>query len=131
MKKQVVIVLACAGMLAPDMAARAFELGFDWGNIPRCTSGTPNRVASPTFTVSGLPAGTAAIKFKLSDQDVPGFDHGGGTAPYAGGATVASGAFRYLSPCPPNGRHTYSWSATAVDASGKRLDTGKASKQYP
>ena len=124
------MVLSTLCLLIPPTAANAFEVSFDWGNIPRCTSGNPNRVASPQFNVSGVPAGTASLRFKLADQDAP-YNHGGGTVAFAGGATVAAGAFRYDSPCPPDGRHTYLWTVTALDAAGKTLDTGKARKQYP
>ncbi len=128
--KKLIIALSSICLLLPSTAAHAFDVSFDWGDIPRCTSGNPNRVASPQFEVGGLPEGTTALRFKLADQNAP-FDHGGGTVAYAGGDAIPSGAFRYMSPCPPSGKHTYVWTVTALDAAGKRLDTGKASKQYP
>ena len=131
MNRFTVFAAALLGFLAPQSAVQAFDLAFDWGNIPLCTTGSPNRVGSPEFTVGGVPAGTAAIRFVLTDRDVTSFNHGGGTVAYSGGSKVAAGAFKYLSPCPPNGSHTYRWDATALDASGKRLDTGRASKKYP
>jgi hypothetical protein len=118
-------------MLAPVSAANAFDISFEWGNIPLCTSGRPNTVANPTFNLRNVPAGTTQIQFKLVDKDVPDFNHGGALVPYAGGNTVPNGAFRYKSPCPPNGKHTYEWTARAADSNGKILGNASAKRQYP
>jgi phosphatidylethanolamine-binding protein (PEBP) family uncharacterized protein len=67
----------------------------------------------------------------MVDLDVPTYPHGGGKVRYSGGAAIQAGAFRYQSPCPPGGRHTYQWTATALDASGKSLATARAQKSYP
>lgn len=128
--RKLIIALSSIGLLIPATAANAFDVSFDWGNIPSCTSGNPNTVNSPEFSISGVPEGTAKLRFKLADQDA-GYDHGGGTVAYAGGGSVATGAFRYKSPCPPNGKHTYVWTVNALDAGGKSLDIGRARKQYP
>jgi len=108
-----------------------FSIGFDWGNLKKCTSGNPNSVSNPKFTLRGVPAGTATIQFRMTDLAVPSFSHGGGKVPYKGGSTIAPGAFKYLSPCPPNGAHNYQWTATALDAKGKKLAEAKARKRYP
>jgi phosphatidylethanolamine-binding protein (PEBP) family uncharacterized protein len=67
----------------------------------------------------------------MTDLNKPTYNHGGGTAKYSGGSTVASGAFKYKSPCPPSGSHTYQWTATALDSKGKNLGIAKAKRQYP
>lgn len=115
---------------APGSAA-AFGLKFDWGNIPLCTSGQPGTVQSPTFTLTDIPKGTESLRFRLIDENAPGFDHGGGTVRVPRGDTILSGAFTYKSPCPPDGPHTYSWTVTALDPGGKLLGVAAAAKRYP
>jgi hypothetical protein len=75
--------------------AEAFEIGFDWSGLKLCTSGNPNRVANPTFTLKDVPAGTKYIRFKLVDRDVPGYNHGGGLVAYSWQTSIARGAFKY------------------------------------
>jgi len=125
-----------AGFLATSLlaatAAPAFELQFDWGDLVLCTSGSPNTVANPTFTLTDIPEGTRFIRFKLTDLDVPGYNHGGGTVELSGNNVIEPGAFTYKSPCPPNGSHTYEWSATAQSSKfGGTLGTATASRDYP
>lgn len=112
--------------------AHSFEIAFTWDGLKSCTSGNPNTVGSPQFTLKDVPEGTKFIRFKLVDTNVREFDHGGGTIAYNGEGTVASGAFKYKSPCPPNGAHKYEWTATAQSKkSGGKLGTAKASRKYP
>lgn len=113
------------------VSAAGFELSFDWGDIPLCTSGTPNIVPNPEFRLAGVPDGTATIRFRMVDLDVPSYPHGGGDVPWAGEPMIAPGAFEYRSPCPPSGRHTYEWTATALSADGNPLATAKAARVYP
>lgn len=127
MKKLALAFAICAMTATPGLA---MSLSFSWGNIPRCTDGDPNRVNNPSFKLSGVPAGTTKIKFRMTDRDVPSYNHGGGTVDYSGN-NIAPGAFKYKSPCPPNGKHSYEWKATAQDAKGKTLGTAKAKKNYP
>jgi len=109
----------------------SFSFSFDWGDIPLCTSGHPNIVDNPIFRLSNVPIGTEMIAFRLTDEQVPSYPHGCGTIPYAGQATIMPGAFRYRSPCPPGGSHTYTWSAEALSHQGKSLARAEASLQYP
>jgi hypothetical protein len=122
--------LAAALLTGPALAGN-FTLQFQWGDIPLCTTGHPNTVASPTFEVDSVPAGTARIRFELVDLDVPQYPHGGGTVAYAGGDRIPGGAFTYRSPCPPGGRHSYRWTATALDDTGKALGEARAERDYP
>ena len=113
-------------------AAHAFEIGFDWKGLKLCTSGNPNKVVNPHFVLKDVPAGTKFIRFKLVDRDVPGYNHGGGVVAYTGQKSIAPGAFKYKSPCPPNGRHTYEWRATAqTRKNGGRIEVAKAARKYP
>ncbi|MEH6494829.1 MAG: YbhB/YbcL family Raf kinase inhibitor-like protein [Pseudomonas marincola] len=110
--------------------ATDFSFSFDWGSIPRCHDGSPNTVSNPIFKFSGVPEGTKTIKMKMTDLDVPSFSHGGGDIPFSGEKMVSAGAFKYQSPCPPDGTHTYEWSARALNAKGDLLSTAKSSQNY-
>ncbi|MCE6957915.1 hypothetical protein LAZ40_02430 [Cereibacter sphaeroides] len=99
-----------------------------------CTNGQPRKVDSPAFTVTGRPEGTETIEVRLKDLEAPRYNHGRGSVAVTANGTVAPGAFRYASPCPPSGRHTYEWTATAKTgkADGNRkLGIAKARKTYP
>lgn len=112
-------------------SASAFSISFSWGNIPACNNGRPNRVENPNFRLSSVPEGTTKIKFKMVDRNVPSYRHGGGSVKYTGQTTIAPGAFKYKSPCPPGGSHTYEWTATAIGKGNKKLGEAKAAKRYP
>jgi phosphatidylethanolamine-binding protein (PEBP) family uncharacterized protein len=130
--RQVFTVGLCAIVLAGPAAAGEFKFTFDWAGLKLCTSGLPNRVSNPAFKVSDLPAGTTYVQFKLTDLDVPGYNHGGGGVKMSGDGTVPVGVFKYKSPCPPNGSHLYEWTATAkTRKGGKTLGVAKAQRPYP
>lgn len=124
------LIAAFGLMLAASPALADFKISFDWGDIPLCTSGKPNKVGSPAFVLKGLPEGTTQVQFKLKDLDVPGYNHGGGKVKVTADGKLPFGAFKYKSPCPPNGSHTYEWTATAK-AGSKKLATAKAARKYP
>jgi phosphatidylethanolamine-binding protein (PEBP) family uncharacterized protein len=118
--------------LVLSVPAQAFDIGFDWSGLKSCRSGSPGTVNSPAFSLREVPAGTKFIRFKLVDLNYPAFDHGGGTVAFASGAEIPAGAFKYKQPCPPNGSHTYEWTATAQSKkSGGKLGTAKARRDYP
>ena len=125
------LIVAASIALAGTTSASAFSLSFTWGNLKLCNTGKPNRVSNPKFVLSGVPEGTQKIKFKMIDRNVPRYNHGGGTVKYTGKNTIAPGAFKYKSPCPPGETHTYEWTATAIGKGGKKLGTAKSSKRYP
>lgn len=126
-----VISLSLAALaLSATTAAAEFTISFEWGDIPLCTSGKPNRVGSPAFTLRGVPAGTTSIDFRLKDLDVPNYNHGGGKVKIGSDGKMPFGVFKYKSPCPPGGAHTYEWTATAK--AGKTvLGRAKAKRKYP
>ncbi|MGR3634491.1 MAG: hypothetical protein ACU0BK_01030 [Shimia sp.] len=113
-------------------AAAEFKISFaNWGGIKSCTTGRPNTVGNPEFVVTGLPAGTTTVQFKIKDLDVPNYNHGGSKKlKVTQDGRVAAGTFKYKSPCPPNGTHTYEWTATAR-AGGKVVGKAKAARKYP
>ena len=114
--------------------AGEFSIEFDWSNLQKCTTGRPNTVANPTFTLNNVPEKTKWIYFKLVDLNVRSYNHGGGWVEYVGQSTVGPGAFKYKSPCPPNGKHKYEWTASAKlkkSSFGGTIESAKASKMYP
>lgn len=126
------LVLATLAALAPAQMAGAFEISFTWDGLKLCNSGNATTVKSPAFTLKDVPEGTAFIKFRMVDKDVPSFNHGGGTVAYQGGDVIPAGAFKYLSPCPPGGSHRYEWTATAqTKKTGGKLAVAKALRPYP
>ena len=109
-----------------------FSFSFEWGNIKDCRTGKPNIVSNPIFNLSNVPEGTKELRFKMRDKDVPGYNHGGGKIKnYSGATTIEPGAFKYKSPCPPSGSHTYEWTITAIGDKKKKLSKAKATRKYP
>ena len=109
-----------------------FSFTFEWGDIKKCTTGKPNIVPNPIFNLSNVPEGTKELRFKMKDKDVPGYNHGGGKIKNYGGENVIQpGAFKYKSPCPPKGSHTYEWTLTAIGEKKKKLGKAKATREYP
>jgi phosphatidylethanolamine-binding protein (PEBP) family uncharacterized protein len=125
------LTIATISIALMSQPVLAFSISFQWGDIRLCTSGNPNRVKNPVFVLKEVPTGTAKIRFKLVDLDVPSYNHGGGVVAWDGQETIETGEFRYKSPCPPNGAHTYQWTAIAINAAGESLAVAKAKRQYP
>lgn len=130
--KPLVLGLAALALTATSAAADMTLSFKGWGNIPLCTTGRPNKVANPQFVLKGVPEGTNKLVFKLTDLDVRSYNHGGGSVKIKSGGSmkIPSGVFKYKSPCPPSGKHTYEWSVTAKKGS-KTLAKAKARKSYP
>tara|TARA_Y100001968_G_scaffold215440_1_gene198200 strand:- start:252 stop:659 length:408 start_codon:yes stop_codon:yes gene_type:complete len=119
-------------ILYPDSTrAGDFSFSFEWGDIKSCTTGRPNRVPNPIFSLENVPAGTAVIKFQMKDLNAPNYNHGGGSVEYSGGNTIQPGVFKYKSPCPPGRVHTYRWKAIARDENGEKLAIATSKRDYP
>ena len=136
MKSILLAAMAFGSFIALTAPARAadFSISFNWDGLKLCTSGRPNTVNNPAVKVTGVPQGTTAIQFSMTDRDVPSYNHGGGWVEMSSDGIVPVGAFKYKSPCPPNGQHVYEWTATAKTKKGfggKKLGTAKASRKYP
>jgi len=134
MKIKSTLLAIAAISFASVASADSFSIGFTWDGLKKCNSGNPNSVQNPAFVVKNIPAGTQVIEFRLKDLDVPGFNHGGGTVAVTSDGTIAPGAFKYQSPCPPGGKHKYEWTATAKSkkgSDGKKLGVAKATRKYP
>jgi len=120
------LVLAFGFAVAMTTAASAdMVMNFEWGPTVKCFD--PN---SPPITLSGVPAGTKTLAFKMVDTDAPDFKHGGGTVVFGGQKTLPYGAFSYRGPCPPR-PHMYEISVKALDGSGKTIATAKARRRFP
>jgi len=113
------------------VSATEFGLEFEWGNLKKCNSGNPNKVDNPVFKLSNVPEGTKILQFRMKDKNAPGYNHGGGKVEYSGQDTIESGAFKYKSPCPPGGVHTYVWTVTAKNEKKKKIGKAKAQRKYP
>ncbi|MGB3406444.1 MAG: hypothetical protein WBA67_03035 [Jannaschia sp.] len=122
--------LAAALCLAATAANADFAISFDWSGLASCTNGRPNTVGSPAFVLRDVPAGTTEIRFRLVDLNVPQFNHGGGTVRVGQSGQLPPGLFRYKSPCPPNGAHTYEWRAEAR-AGRQVIARASAQRRYP
>lgn len=129
-KVRAVALILGVGLMSSSAAAEEFSFTFEWGDIPSCNTGRPNRVDNPIFQLSNVPDGTVELSFKMRDNDAPNYSHGGGTADYTSD-TIEPGAFRYKSPCPPRETHTYRWTARALDANGDELAEATAERDYP
>jgi hypothetical protein len=124
------LLLSSPALSSPAMAEN-FSFTFKWGDIPLCTSGKPNIVENPFFMITDAPPHTEIILFKMVDEDVPTYKHGGGEVKYHGENMIKPGAFTYKSPCPPNGPHTYTWTAYALDKNRRVLATAQSAVRYP
>jgi len=120
--KAAALGLAALALALSASSAFAFSASFNWCG------------GSPSFALSDVPAETAALRFAMTDLNVPSFHHGGGKVAYAGQAAVPCGAFSsgFIGPSPPAGQvHTYQFTIQALSASGAVLDTTTAQRKYP
>lgn len=124
------LTLAAALCLGATAASADFEISFNWDGLALCTTGRPNTVGSPPFVLRDVPEGTTEIRFRLVDLDVPQYNHGGGRVRVGQSGQLPADLFRYKSPCPPNGAHTYEWRAEAR-AGRTVLETATARRRYP
>jgi len=114
--------LAALALGLSASGAFAFSASFRW-----CSG-------SPSFALSDVPAGTAALRFAMTDLNVPIFHHGGGKVAYTGQAAIPCGAFAsgFIGPSPPPGQeHTYQFTIQALSANGAVLATTTAQRKYP
>jgi phosphatidylethanolamine-binding protein (PEBP) family uncharacterized protein len=125
-------VLLVSALSLSTGAANAFDVKVGPLNVRLCNSGEPGSAKSPAFKLGHVPAGTKYIRIRLVDLDASGFNHGGAVLPYTGKSTIKAGAFSYLQPCPPSGRHRYVWQLTAKSKeSGGNLGKAKFGFKYP
>jgi len=94
------------------------QIDFQWGPENLCKNGY-----SPLIDLRGVPEGTVKFKVRLKDLNEPRYNHGGGEVVNDGSNIIRPGALKsYRGPCPPpHSPHRYSFTVTAIDASGKVL----------
>tara|TARA_R110000868_G_scaffold408144_1_gene690524 strand:- start:6826 stop:7227 length:402 start_codon:yes stop_codon:yes gene_type:complete len=109
---------------APNLVALGVD--FTWHGTQACSS------VPPAFEIANIPEGTATLEFRMTDLDVPSFNHGGGSVKYTGSGSIPAGSFSYTGPCPPGGTHDYEFVVSAVNAAGDTvLGRGSATKSFP
>lgn len=116
------LAVAALALGASSSGALAFSASFRW-----CSG-------SPSFELKDVPAGTATLKFAMTDLNVPSFHHGGGTVAYAGQKAVPCGAFSsgFTGPSPPPGQvHTYQFTVQALSARRAVLATTTTRRKFP
>jgi phosphatidylethanolamine-binding protein (PEBP) family uncharacterized protein len=85
---------------------------------------------SPEIRLRNVPPGTASYDVKMTDLDVPSFQHWSQTIPASGPVISEDGGravdgVRYYGPCPPRGTHRYQIEVVARDAKQKPLAYGE------
>ena len=121
-----VAALSLAVLLLPTAEAAAkMKVSFTWGPTKACFDSK-----SPPFTISGVPARTKTLSFKMVDLNVPTYPHWGGTVRYTGQKKIPYGAFRYKGPCPPK-PHVYQFTVKALNAAGQTIATATAKRRFP
>jgi len=140
-----IFVLFFSFGLSSNIYSAELEFIFDWSDLRICTSGNPTKVTNPIFYLNNIPKNTKYISFGLYDPDAS-YDHGGGKVEISEIKKINEGEinfekyefiiepgnFKYKSPCPPNGKHTYVWTAKPKDEKNKLIGKKSKSKQkYP
>ncbi|HSO20861.1 MAG TPA: hypothetical protein VLT88_15460 [Desulfosarcina sp.] len=108
--------------------AAEMSVAFTWDGIAPCTH------ESPEIHVDGIPEGTAALRVRLKNINVPEWNQGGGSVEHDGTGVIPARALDvgYNGPCPPPGqRYKYEFSVMAVDAGGTIVGFGKAVAPFP
>lgn len=117
-------LFACQSVPEAENVA-ALQISFVWATEHRCST------SPPAFEITGVPEGTTELRFKMTDLNVPAYQHGGGSIAYSGGSEVPAGAFSYKGPCPPSGAHMYEFDVKALNAGGEIVAKGTAKRPFP
>jgi phosphatidylethanolamine-binding protein (PEBP) family uncharacterized protein len=127
MKQHIVLgLLSALTVLGSISSANAFTATVAWGSGAGCSG------QSPAIRLASVPKGTASLDLKMTDLNMPSFNHGGGSVAFDGKTSFAAGELfgmfsSYRGPCPPPGStHRYQWTISAKDSSGKVLGTANA-----
>ena len=146
MKKIIVIFFFLSLGISANVYSAELEFIFDWSDLKKCTSGNPNRVTNPIFYLNNIPDNTKYIQFRLQDKNVPSYSHGSGKVDISEIKVIKEketnfgkyefiiepGKFKYKSPCPPGGKHTYEWTALAKNEKKKTIgEKAKSKQKYP
>jgi hypothetical protein len=89
-------------------------------------------IGGPALTVGGIPTGAAKVTVRLTDLNMPNFTQGGDVFVPPAGRIPPGTLPNYAGPCPPTGeRHTFRFIVDALDASGRVIATGQATRPFP
>ncbi len=111
-----------------ERAANLAPVGVDfhWSAADGCSP------RSPALTIQSLPPGTARVAVRLTDLDMPTFSQGGEVFVPPTGQVAPGTLPNYAGPCPPAGeRHSFRFVVDALDASGRVIGTGQATRRFP
>ena len=117
----VLAMLAVAAVSASAQTAKLprLDVEFSFGQKHKCQG------VSPEIRLGNVPAGAASYDVKLTDLDVPSFQHWSQTIPATGPVIREGGGTGYFGPCPPSGTHRYEIAVTARDAQKKPVAYGE------
>ena len=106
-------------------------VSFDFEAKHACTSRSALSRLSPEITLTGVPAGTAFLQFKMVDLDFRPANHGSETLEYTG-SVIGEGELKsYVGPCPPN-QHRYTMTFKALNADKSLiLGEGQGMARWP
>src|SRR5712691_11327304 len=80
---------------------------------------------SPEIRLGNVPTGVASYDVKLTDLDVPSFQHWSQVIRATGSVIPEGAGVGYFGPCPPSGTHRYEIAVTARDAQKKPVAYGE------
>ena len=111
----VTMVAGCATVDTSTLPRMTLDFAFDQRH--KCQG------CSPQLRLGGVPAGVASYDVRMTDLDVPSFNHWSQTIRAAGPVIPEGAGVGYYGPCPPSGTHRYEIAVTArgAAASAARL----------
>jgi phosphatidylethanolamine-binding protein (PEBP) family uncharacterized protein len=120
----VLATAACATDPSKDTSLPRMEIDYAFAPKHKCLG------VSPEIRLRNVPRGTATYEVKMTDLDVPSFQHWSQTIPATGpviaeDAGRVEGGVRYYGPCPPSGTHRYQIEVVARDANQNVLGYGE------
>lgn len=117
--------LLAAAIALVASPALAFEIDYEWGEVPACTVGDAQPAPTPKITIKDVPEGTVRMRLKLVNINSPEQDHGSINFDYEGQTEFEPGAYEAKRPCLVI-RNQYQWQAIAFDANKKVISTAKS-----
>jgi phosphatidylethanolamine-binding protein (PEBP) family uncharacterized protein len=99
---------------------------FSWPEHQKCFD-----ERSPEIRVDGVPESARRLQIQMRDLDNR-YDHGGGSVPWEGAATIPEGTLdKYRGPCPSYGSPRYQITVKALDETGVAVALGRKTRRYP
>lgn len=128
-----VVLASLVGCKSIPVSENAASIGvsFDFEAKHACKSRSAQSRLSPEVTLTGIPAGTAFLQFKMVDLDYRPADHGSETLEYTGSVIPEGGLKSYVGPCPPS-THRYTMTFSALNADKSLiLGEGQGMARWP